>query len=47
MDGYAGSMRQVEQQILCPYCSKKRHAKRLLEMAKRGGKDDAKRQVQR
>ena len=40
----AASMRQVEQQILCPYCGKKGHAKKdcWKWQRERGGKDDAK-----
>ena len=40
----AASMRQVEQQILCPYCSKKGHAKKdcWKWQRERGGKGDSK-----
>ena len=40
----AASMRQVEQQILCPYCGKKGRAKKdcWKWQRERGGKDDAK-----
>ena len=40
----AASMRQVEQQILCPYCGKKGHAKEdcWKWQRERGGKGDSK-----